>query len=125
MRHSTVLRFAVNGIVATAVHFAVLSFLIEIVHFASAGLANGIAALFGITASYLGNRMFVFRSTAPTKQTLPRFVLIYALVAGWHVLALTIWTDMLHLPYQAGYVLATAASMTLTFLGSRWFVFAK
>jgi putative flippase GtrA len=119
----TAWRFALNGVVATVVHFLVLSFLIEIVRFKSAGTANGFAAIVGISVSYFGNRTFVFKSNQSTSHTLPRFLIIYAAVAIWHILVLSIWTDYLGLLYPAGYILATLGSMTLTFLGSRYFVF--
>ena len=52
-----------HGVLATAVHFGILSFNLNIVDFESAGLANLIASLFGIGASFLGNRYFVFPIT--------------------------------------------------------------
>ena len=42
-------RYIVNGVFATAVHFAVLTFNLKVLGFASAGLANLVAAVFGIT----------------------------------------------------------------------------
>jgi putative flippase GtrA len=120
---NTAWRFAANGVVATATHFLILSFLIEIAHWKSAGLANGLAAIFGISVSYFGNRTYVFKSTISTSQTLPRFLVVYATVAVWHVAVLSIWTDFLGLRYPEGYLIATLGSMILTFLGNRYFVF--
>ena len=45
-------RYIVNGVVATAVHYAVLRFNLGVLHIPSAGLANLIAAGFGIMTSF-------------------------------------------------------------------------
>jgi putative flippase GtrA len=125
MADPTIGRFLVNGLVATGVHFAVLSLLIEVAGVRSAGLANGIAAVFGIAASYVGSRCFVFNSSAPVIRTLPRFLLICASVSCLHTLVLAIWTDMWRQPYVIGFLIATAGSTALNFLASRFIVFAE
>ncbi|HHW4681225.1 MAG TPA: GtrA family protein, partial [Xylella taiwanensis] len=56
-----VLRYLLNGLFATAVHYTILRFNMEVLDLHLAGLANGIAAVFGITVSFIGNRYFVFR----------------------------------------------------------------
>lgn len=117
-------RFVLNGLAATAVHYAVLTTLIEVVHIRSAGIANGIAALFGISASYLGNKLLVFRSDARHARTLPRFLLIYVLVALLHAGVLAVWTDLGGMPYTIGFLIATCGSILLTYFGNRIFVFA-
>jgi putative flippase GtrA len=118
-------RFVLNGLVATAVHYAVLVTLIEFVRVESAGLANGIAAVFGISASYLGNRILVFQSRASHSRTLPRFLLVYCLVTLLHAGVLAIWTDYEKLPYTLGFLLATAMSLLLTYFSNRNFVFSS
>lgn len=116
-------RFVLNGVAATIVHYTVLSSLIEIAHLPSVGVANGIASLFGISASYLGNKLFVFCSDQQHTRTLPRFVAVYVLVALLHALVLAVWTDLAGLPYTVGFLIATAGSMILTFFCNRFFVF--
>ena len=56
-----VARYIVNGLFATAVHYGVLTFCLTVLQLPSAGVANLIAAVFGITASFFGSRYFVFR----------------------------------------------------------------
>lgn len=119
-----VLRFALNGVLATSVHFSVLTALVHMPQWPSAGLANLIAACFGISVSYLGAKSFVFRSQAPVASTLPRFLAIYAVVAALHGLVLAAWTDYGGLPYAIGFLIATLCSMVATFLGNRFLVFA-
>ena len=55
-------RYIINGLFATSIHYIALTINIEIYDMKSAGIANFIAALFGISISFLGNRYYVFRS---------------------------------------------------------------
>lgn len=121
--NSTLVRFVINGVVATAVHYTTLVVLMEFVELASAGLANALAAIVGITASYIGNYKQVFRSNAAHSATLPRFLGVYAAVAGLHGVALAIWTDLFGFRYHLGFVIATGLSVALTFMANRWLVF--
>ena len=124
LRDPVVVKFLLNGIAATGVHYGVLCLLIEVAQLKSAGLANGCAALFGIAASYLGSRYFVFKSRYPVGQTLPRFLFVYGAVACLHAIVLTVWTDVWRAPYTIGFLLATVGSTALTFLANRFYVFA-
>jgi putative flippase GtrA len=120
----TIALFVVNGLAATGVHYATLLFLLEVTRVPSAGLANGLASIVGITASYLGNRLVVFRSTASAKATLPRFLALYAALAVFHAGFLAMWSDRLGLPYGWGFILSTGIATAMSYLGNRYFVFA-
>lgn len=120
---STFLRFAAVGLVATAVHYATLVSLLKGVGVPSAGIANGLASIVGISASYLGNRLFVFSSKAPHAVTLPRFLTVYASAALIHAGGLALWTDFLGFSYHVGFLLLTGLSVMVTFLANRMFVF--
>lgn len=121
---STFARFIANGLAATLVHYVALIVLIEGAGFSSAGLANGIAAVFGISASYIGNRYFVFQSGATLMRTLPPFLILYATIALLHAAVLAIWTDYAKLPYTIGFLIGTAGSILISYLGNRYLVFA-
>ena len=56
------LRYVINGFVATAVHYGVLNICMEYLHLGSAGFSNLLASALGIVCSFLGNRYFVFRA---------------------------------------------------------------
>jgi putative flippase GtrA len=117
------LRFVANGVFATLVHFGVLSGLIESGVVRSAGLANAFAAVCGIAASYLGNRLLVFKATSSHAQSLPRFIGVYACVAAIHAIGLTVWTDIYGRAYWIGFIGLTAMSLLVTFFANRFFVF--
>ena len=89
-----VLRYAINGFVATAVHFAVLAFNLHVLHFSSAGLANLTASLFGISASFVGSRYFVFpRTGEPIVAEALRFSGLYGAIALLHGAVLLVSAD--------------------------------
>lgn len=120
------MRFVANGIAATGVHFGVLTLGMEVAKLPSAGLANFLAALFGITASFLGNRYFVFRRHSGTLlQQAWRFAALYAAIALLHAALLLLWTDSWGFDYRAGFVVATALQVALSYCGNKTLVFAK
>nr|WP_294989092.1 GtrA family protein [uncultured Stenotrophomonas sp.] len=117
-------RYVINGLAATAVHYGVLRFNIEVLHIPLAAAANALAAVFGITASFLGSRYFVFRGR---QGSLARqgslFLLVYASIAVLHALVMYLWADRLGLDYRIGFVLATGMQMAISFIANRWVVF--
>lgn len=122
-RHE-IFRYVVNGLVATAVHYAVLTLNMAVLEFPSAGLANLVAALFGIGASFLGSYYYVFR--AKQGRILPQlaqFGGLYAMMALLHGGVLWLWSDHLGLDYRAGFIAATALQVCLSYLGNKYIVF--
>jgi putative flippase GtrA len=116
----------VNGVAATALHFGVLWFNLQVLHMPSAGVANAIAACFGITASFLGSRHYVFRAAdLPMRRQAWRFALLYGCLALMHGLVLHLWTDLAHLDYRLGFLLATGIQMTSSYFGNRLLVFNR
>lgn len=119
-----VARYVANGLAATAVHYGVLVFGLEVLKIPAAGLANMLAAVFGITASFLGSRYFVFRRPdQPIAGQAARFVLLYAAIACLHGLVLALWTDWQHLDYRWGFVLATGLQVACSYWGNKHLVF--
>jgi putative flippase GtrA len=116
--------FVLNGLFAAGVHFSVLTVLVEFARLGSHGLANGLASLFGIAVSYLGNRFVVFRAPTATSRTLPRFLLLYGLIAILNTCAMWLWSDLAGLPYRPGFVLIIGLVTAVSYLGNRYFVFS-
>lgn len=118
------LRYVVNGVVATAVHFGVLHFCIEVLHVPLAAAANAVAAVFGIAVSFMGSRYFVFRGQAGNVvRQGALFVLVYAGIALLHALVMYAWADRLGYDYRIGFVLATGMQMAFSFLANKFLVF--
>lgn len=124
MNLSEFLRFCINGGVATLVHFSVLVAGIEFLQIHSAGLANALASLFGITASFLGNRWFVFPKTgSPIVGEFTKFAGLYALIAVLHGSLLFVWSDQYGLDYRVGFVWATGVQVVLSYFANKFLVF--
>ncbi|GAA6143114.1 GtrA family protein [Hydrogenophaga sp. 5NK40-0174] len=120
-------RYLINGVVATCVHYAVLALLVDGAQMASAGLANLLAACVGIAVSFAGNRWFVFRAQASGRHWTSqgtRFVVSYGLLALVHGAVLAVWTDVLHWDYRLGFLLALCLQVVLGYAANRFFVFA-
>ncbi len=118
-------RFVINGLIATAVHYGVLSLNLEVLGFGSAGLANLCAAVAGIAASFLGNRFYVF-SGSVQQAWLPqalKFSGLYGAIAVLHGAVLWLWTDQFGLDYRIGFLIATALQVSLSYIGNKLLVF--
>ena len=117
-------RYLLNGLAATGVHFAVLTFNLKVLGWGSAGAANLVAAVFGITASFLGSRYFVFDGSAePLLKQVYRFIFLYAAIALLHGALMHVWADRYQLNYIAGIVLATALQVSCSYWGNKRMVF--
>ncbi|NVK01962.1 MAG: GtrA family protein [Oceanospirillaceae bacterium] len=117
-------RYAINGLVATVVHYSVLTVNLSLLEFESAGLANFFAAIFGITVSFLGSRYYVFnRATEGFLQQALKFSGLYGVIAVLHGLLLFIWTDRLGLDYRLGFLVATVVQILMSYFGNKFLVF--
>ncbi len=119
-------RYVVNGFMATIVHFGILQINLHHFSFPSAGLANLTAALFGIVASFVGGRYYVFLSNRqPILKQFTKFVVFYVCIALLHGFLLFIWTDMQGLDYRIGFILATIIQFIISYWGNKLFIFIK
>jgi putative flippase GtrA len=117
-------RFSAVGAVNTIVGLMVICGLL---YFARANpvVANAGGYLAGFTVSYLLNSKWSFRSSAPGRLTLPRFVLVTLVAYLCNLLLLAI---LLRLPGADPYLsqaLSIAVSTLVSFLGCRWLVFRR
>jgi putative flippase GtrA len=121
-----ILRYGLNGLAATAVHYSVLVAGFGFLKIPSAGLANLIAAACGIAVSFFGNRIFVFRDDAESVlRQAARFGLLYAAIAVFHTGFLAIWTDVYALNYSVGFLFATCFQTVSSYFGNKYLVFFR
>jgi len=117
-------RYILNGLLATAIHYGALSFNLHIFDMQSAGLANFIAAIFGITASFLGSRYFVFKmGHQPVLNQAMMFLALYISIACLHGLILYGWTDVYGFDYRIGFLMAMILQVTMSYWGNKSLVF--
>ena len=118
------IRYLINGLAATAVHFAVLTFNLKVLGWGSAGIANLVAAVFGITASFLGSRYFVFQGSAePLLKQMYRFIFLYVAIALLHGAFMYVWADHYRLNYIAGFIVGTGIQVLCSYWGNKRMVF--
>lgn len=118
-----VVRFALVGGTATAVHAGTTIVLIDGFGMASATLAAILGTMVGIATSYLGNWAWTFEAQGNHARFLPRFLLVYALVMGLNSVVMYVAADRLGAPYLLPLFVTLLISPVLTFLLNRWFVF--
>jgi putative flippase GtrA len=115
------LRYSLVGAVATAVHYALLALCVEVGAW-PAWLGSGLGAVVGAQVAYAGNRWFTFgyrgavgaswlkfQSTALLGALLGMAIVGAIVAQGWH--------------YLVAQVLATLASLSLTFAINRGWTF--
>ncbi|NDY83503.1 GtrA family protein [Orrella sp. NBD-18] len=117
-------RYVINGLIAAGVHFSVLTLNLKVLNWSSAGWANLIASLFGITFSFVGSRYFVFQeSSEPLNQQVSRFFLLYILIAIFHGVLMHWWVDVFVLNYAIGFVVTMIVQVILSYWGNKLLVF--
>lgn len=122
--NNEIVRYAINGLVATVVHFCVLTICVEVIEIPSAAISNIIAAGFGITTSFLGSRYFVFRRRHdPILSQAAKFTILYASIATLHGLVLFVWTDIFAMDYRIGFLIATVLQVLISYIGNKKLVF--
>lgn len=121
---SELARYIINGLVATAAHYGVLSFNLTVLELPSAGLANLLAACVGISVSFLGSRYYVYRKLRESIYAqAAKFSGLYGAIAALHGLVLLFWTDWLRLDYTLGFLMATVLQVFLSYSGNKHLVF--
>ena len=117
--------YIVAGAIATAVHYAVLIGLVELLGLPAAPSAV-VGALCGAVVSYFLNRRMTFvDSGAGHIQALPRFIAIALLGASLNGLLVWLGVQQLGWHYLLAQALATVLVMGLTFRLNRLWTFAQ
>jgi putative flippase GtrA len=123
VREETI-RYAINGVLATGVHYLVLSVCMDVIGVPSACAANLLAAMVGIATSFMGSKYYVFqRHSKPFHEQAVKFVTLYGFIAVMHGVVLALVTDIGGLDYRVGFVFATGLQVALSYGGNRRFVF--
>ena len=114
-------RYTVVGAVATAVHYALLAFVVELLRW-PAWLGSGVGAVFGAQVAFFGNRAFTF---AHAGDVAPAWAKFQGTAAAGALLGMVIVGSGVRLGvhYLAAQVVATLASLVLTFLVNRAWTF--
>lgn len=115
-------RFGVVGLVATLVHYAALTVLVELLAIPPA-LANGLSFCAAVAVSYFGQASWVFNVDRKAPQAPARFGLIAVLGLLANVGIMAVSHDMLGLDYRIGFIVSVVIVPMLTFLANKFWVF--
>lgn len=122
--YSQIIRYLINGLFATVIHFLFLSFILQMSIISSKGLANFFAALIGILSSFLGSRYYVFRHCRGSiARQASKFGVLYGSIAVFHGLILWVWSDIAGLNHKVGFLLATSFQVSISYFGNKYLVF--
>jgi putative flippase GtrA len=119
-------RYLINGVIATCVSFIALNICIHLLHVPSKGVSNFLAAIVGITCSFLGSRNFVFPGSSESVwHQLTRFWILYAVLALMQGAVMFLWSDISHLDYRIGFLIGTFLQMICSYFGGKHWVFKQ
>lgn len=117
------MRFGIVGLVATAVHFAILTLGVEHLSMPPTP-ANGLAFLCALSITYLGQSLWVFpeRSRHGPAQMM-RFAVSLGIGLLANMATMAAAVHVLGLGYQTGFVLGLVMVPALSFVINRFWVF--
>ncbi|HGP4213429.1 TPA: GtrA family protein [Pseudomonas aeruginosa] len=113
-------RFVSVGAGATAVHYLVLTLLVE--GFAAVAAATGAGC--GALAAYLGHRRKTFRHRGPVFRSLPRFFAVSLLCVLGNAVLVLLLGDLAGLDYRLAQLAATGALLLATYHLHRLWTFS-
>lgn len=120
-----IIRYIINGLIATGAHYCSFIAILSILTSHSAGLAGFLAAFVGISVSFLGSRYFVFRNWhTPIVVQFLRFGALYAAIAILSGLTLFIWSDLMHFNNTIGFLIGVIIQIAFSYVGGKRLVFA-
>jgi putative flippase GtrA len=121
-RGTVFLRFCAVGLLATALHYAVLFALARGLDVLPE-LATSVGFVLSTALNYLLNRRYTFRSRRRHQSALPRFLAVVALGVLLNALVLSVCYRVFGLGLLASQVIATLVVLVWNFLGHRHWVF--
>lgn len=114
-------RYATVGAVATAAHYALLAMVVELLGW-PAWLGSGLGATLGAQVAFFGNRVFTFAHRGPVAPAWFKFqgTALAGALLGMAIVAAGVAAGLHYLLAQ---VVATLASLVLTFAINRAWTF--
>ncbi len=120
------IRYLINGIICTFIHYSFLYFSIEILNIYSAGISNFFASIIGIFFSFLGNRYYVYKNTESSIFfQLKKFLPLYYFLSVLHGGIMYLWSDIYNYSYGFGFCICTLIQVVVGYCGGKHFVFKR
>lgn len=102
------------GVMATASHYLLLIFLVEILG-SSVLISSTAGAILGAFVSYFLNYKMTFQSNLPHKDALPKFLSVAVLAIVVNGLLMQFFTEILIFPYLPAQIISTLLIIGITF----------
>jgi putative flippase GtrA len=115
-------RYAGAGGIGTAVHYATLAIVVELVH-VSPTYGTAIGAIAGAIVNYVLNYHLTFASKAPHIRTLPRYFVVAAMSAALSGAGMWYATERLHAHYLLAQLFCTGAVLVLGYVVNKLWTF--
>jgi putative flippase GtrA len=114
-------RYTLVGGIATAVHYALLAIIVELLH-RPAWVGSGVGAVIGAQVAFVGNRVYTF---AHEGDAAPAWAKFQGTAAAGALLGMVIVGTGVRIGvhYLAAQVVATLASLVMTFAINRAWTF--
>lgn len=117
------IRFGAVGLVNTAIGLAAI-YVVMFFFRTGPAIANAIGYAIGFTVSFALNRSWTFRSSGPSSEFLPGFLLVVAVSYILNLSAVFTATSIFAVNPYLAQVLGVGLYTACSFFGCRWFVFA-
>ncbi len=115
-------RFVIIGLCATGADFLVYT----LSHpYLTTALAKALSFITGTCVAFLGNKQFTFSSAPHTRSGLYKFFFLYLCSLWVNVGVNELCLYSVPSPKWIGFVIATATSMVINFLGQKFWVFKE
>ena len=125
----TFLKFIVNGLFATFVHYVTMLLISNYV-ISIYLISYGIASIFGILTSFMGNKFFVFTNSNQNSsqnnnafKQFKIFLLLYGLIMLICSILMGVLSDLLHINYNLSFIISLGVQTLLSFFGNKNYVF--
>lgn len=122
-------KFILNGLLATIVHYFTMLLISNYV-ISVYSIAYGIASIFGIMTSFLGNKFVVFANSTHNRSQnngtfiqLKSFLLLYGLIMLICSILMGVLSDFLNVNYNLSFIIALSIQTLLSFFGNKCYVF--
>lgn len=119
----SIIRFAINGLVATGVHYLAMLFAIHVLGITWYSLAYVLAFIFAVVTSFWGNKIFVFKSRQAQDFQFVKFVTLYLSLLLMTSLTMWLVSDYGGLHYNMGFIISVTLQFIGSYFGSRYLIF--
>ncbi len=121
-------RYAVIGVLTTAVSFGSLWFFVNITGI-NANIANIFSIVCAVVFAYAANKLVVFRTHCPTRADLLREAVSFFAARGLTMLVeaggFSLLYEVFEIQYMVSKVLISVLILVLNYVLSKWIVFRK